>query len=135
MEFRVTDTAVSVCQMLADTVNEIPVDGDFQLPEYCPDVAAVLKCTVTPLVQSRQMSTDRLLADGVVQVRVLYLDEERRCVRAAEFSQPFSTAFPLPPVPGGAFWRLQAKTDYVNCRAVSPRRLDVHGAFTLKLQA
>lgn len=135
MEFRVTDTAVSVCDVLADTMSELPVDGDFVLPEYCPDVAAVLKCTLTPLVQSRQMSTDRLLADGVVQVRVLYLDEERRCVRSCEFSQPFSTAFPLPPMPGGAFLRLNAKTDYVNCRAVSPRRLDIHGAFTLKLRA
>lgn len=134
MDFRVSPTAVPVCETLADTFSEQPVDGDFVLPDYCPDIAAVLKCTLTATVQSRQLSTDRLLADGTAQVQVLYLDEERRCVRFCEFSQPFSASFPLPAVPSGTLVHLSAKTDYVNCRAVSPRRLDVHGAFTLKLR-
>ncbi len=134
MDFRVTEAAIPVCESLADLLNELPVDGDFVLPEYCPDVAAVLKCTLTVAVQNRQLSADRLLADGTVHIRVLYLDEERRCVRCCEFSQPFSTSFSLPAVLPNAFMNLSAKTDYVNCRAVSPRRLDVHGAFTLKLQ-
>lgn len=134
MDFHVTPTALSVCETLADAFSEQPVDGDFVLPDYCPDMAAVLKCTLTPVVQSRQTSTDRLLADGTVQIQVLYLDEERRCPRRCEFSQPFSASFPLSAPPDGALIRLCARTDYVNCRAVSPRRLDVHGAFTLKLR-
>lgn len=134
MDFRVTPTVVPVCETLADAFSEQPIDGDFVLPDYCPDIAAVLKCTLTATVQSRQLSTDRLLADGTAQVQVLYLDEERRCVRCCEFSQPFSASFPLPTVPSSALVRLSAKTDYVNCRAVSPRRLDVHGTFTLKLR-
>lgn len=134
MEFQVTPTAISVCDILADVFSEQPVDGDFVLPDYCPDIAAVLKCTLTATVQSRQLNTDRLLADGTAHIRVLYLDEDRRCVRCCEFAQPFSASFPLPAVPNDAMVRLTAKTDYVNCRAVSPRRLDVHGAFTLKLR-
>lgn len=135
MDFRVTPTIVPVCATVADAFNEQPVDGDFVLPDYCPDIAAVLKCTLTAQPQSRQLSTDRLLVDGTVQIHVLYLDEERRSLRACEFSQPFSASFPLPAVTGSTMVQLCAKTDYVNCRAVSPRRLDVHGAFTLKLHA
>ena len=133
MDFRVTETAAAVCEILADTFQEQPVDGDFVLPEYCPDVAAVLKCTVTPAVQSRQLTGDRLLTDGTVGIRVMYLDEDRRTVRCCEFSQPFSGAFSLGAVPPDAHIRLTARVDYVNCRAISPRRLDVHGAFTLHL--
>lgn len=134
MDLQVTPTTISVCELLADTLSEQPVDGDFVLPDYCPDIAAVLKCTLTATVQSRQMNTDRLLADGTVTVRVLYLDEERRAVRACEFAQPFSASFALSTSSNEALVRLTAKTDYVNCRAVSPRRLDVHGAFTLRLR-
>ena len=63
----------------------------------------------------------------------MYLDEERRCVRTCEFTQPFSTAFSLPPLSPQAFFTLHVHNDYVNCRAVGPRRLDIHGAFSVKL--
>lgn len=133
MEFQVIEQELSVCETLLDTFSEQPVDMDFVLPDYCPDIAAVLKCTLEATIQSRQQNGDRLTADGTATVRVLYLDEERKCVRCCEFSQPFSASFPLPAAPIGALVRLSAKPDYINCRATSPRRLDVHGAFTVKL--
>ncbi|MBE6757480.1 MAG: DUF3794 domain-containing protein [Ruminococcaceae bacterium] len=133
MDFRVSETAYTTCEAVVNAVSEQPVDGDFILPEYCPDVASVLKCHLTTTVQSRQMSGDRLTMEGTVGLRVLYLDEDRRCVRVCEFSQPFSTAFSLPPLTNKAFFYWHTETDYVNCRAVSPRRLDIHGAFTVTL--
>lgn len=133
MDFRVNETVYTTCEAVVNAVSEQPVDGDFVLPEYCPDMAAVLKCHLTPTVQSRQLSGDRLIVEGMVGLRVLYLDEERRCVRVCEFSQPFSTAFSLPPLTNKAFFYWHTETDYVNCRAVSPRRLDIHGAFTVSL--
>ncbi len=133
MDFRVTETAVSTSEAVVNAVSEQPVDGDFVLPEYCPDIASVLKCHLTPTVQTRQLSGDRLTVEGTVALRVLYLDEDRRCVRVCEFSQPFSTAFSLPPLSNKAFFYWHTDTDYVNCRAVSPRRLDIHGAFTVSL--
>lgn len=133
MDFRVNKTAIATGETVVNAVSEQPVDGDFVLPEYCPDVAAVLKCHLTPTVQTRQLSGDRLLMEGTVGLRVLYLDEDRRCVRVCEFSQPFSTTFSLPPLSNKAFFYWNTDTDYVNCRAVSPRRLDIHGAFTVSL--
>ncbi len=133
MDFRVTKTAIATSSAVVNAVSEQPVDGDFVLPEYCPDVASVLKCHLTPTVQTRQLSGDRLTVEGLLGLRVLYLDEERRSVRVCEFSQPFSTAFSLPPLTNKAFFYLNTDTDYVNCRAVSPRRLDIHGAFTVTL--
>ena len=43
-------------------------------------------------------------------------------------------SFAVKNVSVGAMIQVTAKTDYVNCRATSPRRLDVHGAFTVKLK-
>ncbi len=133
MEFRATEKAVPVCETVVNAVSELPVDGDFILPEYCPDVATVLKCHMTVTVQSRQLSGDRYMVDGTVLLGVLYLDEERRCVRTCEFSQPFSTVFSLPSPSPQSFFTLQVHNDYVNCRAIGPRRLDIHGAFSVQL--
>ena len=134
MDLKVMNKGIAVCETLFDDFDERPVDCDFVLPDYCPDIAAVLKCTLKPVVQSKQLSGDRLIADGIALIRVMYLDEGRKCVRCCEFSQPFTSTFAVKNVSVGAMIQVTAKTDYVNCRATSPRRLDVHGAFTVKLK-
>lgn len=134
MDFQEISKAVAVPEILFDDFDEQPVDCDFVLPDYCPDIAAVLKCTMRPVIQSKQMSGDRLTAEGQAMIRVMYLDEGRKCVRCCEFSQPFTSSFAVRGAGVGAEIRLTAKTDYINCRATSPRRLDLHGAFTVKLK-
>lgn len=133
MDMSQTIGRISMTEMILDESQERPVDMDFVLPDYLPDVAAVLKCTMTPVVQSRQQSGDRMMLDGTTQLRVMYLDEGRRHLHTCEISQPFSASFRIPPHEGEAAARSGIVPGYVNCRATSPRRLDIHGAFNVRL--
>lgn len=133
MERNTVYRRVDLCETLQNESNEHPIDSSFVLPDYCPDVAAVLKCTLQPSVLSRQVSSDRLIADGQTVVKILYLDEERICVRCCEFTVPFTEAFPLREPGAECETTVTVKPDYVNCRAISPRRLDVHGTVTVQL--
>ncbi len=128
MEFKAESAALSLCEN-GTIAAECTVDADCLLLDYCPDIAAVLKCTMTPAVLARRWSGDKLLVEGQAAVRVLYLDEGRKCVRTFECVQPFSCTLQgdegsntLPYV--------TVKVNYLNCRAVSPRRMDVHGTLT-----
>ncbi|HIZ20331.1 MAG TPA: DUF3794 domain-containing protein [Firmicutes bacterium] len=134
MDFKVINKAVAVPETLFDGLDERPVDCDFVLPDYFPDIAAVLKCTLRPVIQSKQLSGDRMLVDGVAVIQALYLDEARRCVHCCEFTKPFTSTFPVKTGAGVPCAWVSAKTDYCNCRATSPRRLDVHGAFSVRLK-
>ena len=116
-----------------DGFDERPVDCDFMLPDYLPDITAVLKCMMKPVVQSHQISGDRVMADGTVYLQLLYLDEERRCVHSYEHTQPFTSTFTVKDLGSSDVIRLAARVNYVNCRATSPRRVDVHGAFSVGL--
>lgn len=128
-------TAAAISEWICDERDERPIDGEFALPDYCPEVAAVLKCLVEPLIQTRQMAGDRVVAEGTVLIRVLYLDEERTQVHACDFSQPFTSTFVLKKGVGSApSCDISARTEYVNCRATGPRRLDIHGAFSVRLR-
>lgn len=122
---------VTISQVVLEREEECVVNGDFVLPEYCPDIAVVMKCLVTPRLLSRQWSGDRLLVDGMAVARVLYLDEERCCLREVEFTQPITCSLDAKGVPEEAFSRLDFTTKYANCRAVSPRRLEVRAALSL----
>ncbi len=117
-----------------DGFDEQPIDCDFVLPDYLPDITAVLKCMVNPVVQSHRISGDRITADGTAYLQVLYLDEERRCVYSYEHAQPFTSTFTVKDLNGNDVIRLSARVNYVNCRATGPRRVDIHGAFSVDLK-
>ena len=133
MEFQAITKQLNKMETVFDDVMEQPLDCDFVLPDYLPDIAAVLKCILRPVVQSKQISGDRVAADGTVGLQILYLDEERTCVRSFETTQPFSCSFTVKEMNNNDSVELSTSVNYVNCRATGPRRVDIHGAFGVKV--
>ncbi len=131
MEQLLRKEKIAVTESVLDAAEEYAISGDFILPEYCPDVAVVLKCMVTPQLHSRRWSGDTFVIDGMAVMRILYLDEERCCVREAEFTQPINCVLRGQSGCEGVPVRVWVTQDYVNCRAVSPRRIEVRGGFTV----
>lgn len=131
MENLLQERSVRMSHRVMDSTEECAVSGECNLPDYCPDIAAVLKCRMTPYLQNRQWSGDQLLVDGVVQIWILYLDEERCCPRTAEFSLPYSCALHSRGEGSGTAVAVRLASKYVNCRAVGPRRLEVRGAIVV----
>lgn len=133
MELQTTSRRIGLAETLFDDFDERPVDCDFVLPDFLPDIAAILKCMIRPVVQSHQITGDRVMADGTVYIQVLYLDEERKCVRSFESTQPFTSVFSVKNLQNHNTVSFSTKVNYVNCRATGPRRVDIHGAFSVKL--
>lgn len=135
MEQLLRKSTIQMTGYAIDKQEEYPISSEYTLPEYCPDVAVVLKCFADPRIQNRQWSNNQLLLDGNVIIRVLYLDEERKCVRSLEFAQPFACSLQSGGQINHAALVLDLQTKYLNCRALSPRRIEVRGAITVKAQA
>jgi len=126
MDFQVIEQSVGVSELLYEGAAEQPVDADITLPDYCPDVQRILKCMVYPRVQSVQTAGDRVTADGSALVRVLYVSEAGK-IYSHDQSYPFSKYVEGKGLDGGTSTTVRASAPYVNSRAVSPRRVDVHG--------
>lgn len=132
MELHGSKRTLRVCKQLCHDFEEKAVDVDVVLPDYCPVVSAILKCTMRPVITARFQSGDRYSVDGVTVLRILYMSDDRASVHCHEVTQPFSVSFRS----AGAVHHIpEAKVDYVNCRATGPRRFDVHGAFRVYLKA
>lgn len=134
MEYSINKGEIAVNETVLKTSSEQPIDIDFILPDYCPDIQKILKCGVYPKVTSRNLSSDRLDVEGVIEIKLLYLDSNKKNIRFCEYSSPFSHSFNLKKSSQdmiNCLLFVRAQLDYVNCRAISPRKLDVHGAFSL----
>lgn len=131
MDYTLEKKSVPVRETIFDGCLEQPIDLDFTLPDYCPGIEKILKCSVTPKIHSKELSGDRLTIDGMVTVCVLYIDEEKKSLRSCEHSIPYSGNMTVKSNCSDAVIIAYAKPEYVNCRAISQRRLDIHGAFSL----
>ncbi len=131
MDYTLSKKTMSLSETVFEGSLEQPIDLDFTLPDYCPDIQKILKCQVYPKVYTRNISGDRLEIDGASTVKVLYVDSLRNAVRTSEHTIPFSCSFNLKTLPQNALILTSTKPEYINCRALTPRRLDIHGAFTM----
>lgn len=131
MDFTLTPKPVFTASEALAICSEQPVDLDFTLPDYCADVEKIFKCTVTPEVFSANLSGGQLSIEGATFLRILYCSSDKKTLRCAEQSIPFSSVYNLSTESDQYSVSVKAETNYVNCKAVSPRRLMIHGAFSL----
>ena len=114
-----------------DTVAEQLADVDLTLPDYCPDIEKILKCTLTPKIQSKSLTGGQLCIEGICVVSVMYIDSIKKSIRCCEQNVNFSQSFSIKETPDNYVILTKTKSEYINCRALSPRRLVMHGAFSL----
>ncbi len=131
MEYTFKRAEYADSTVLFDGCQEQPLDLDVSLPDYCPDIQRILKCQVVPCISAHSINGDHLETEGVARVRVLYLDSREDTVRCCEIESGFSSSIPLRETAVSAAARVGARVEYINCRATSPRRLDIHGAFSV----
>ena len=130
MSIELTTKSIGTEKTLFDGFCDQSIDCDMNLPDYCPDVMRILRCTVQPSVISSKLAGDRAIADGNASIRVIYSDEKNR-ICCYETDYPFSKHAELSTPADNAVLICSAKCDYVNCRAVSKRRIDIHGTVSL----
>ena len=131
MDYLLKKTLVSTASQILDTVSEQCVDLDFTLPDYCADMEKILKCSLEPKIFTRSFSGGQLRVDGASLVRIIYCDSDKLKIRCCEQTLPFSATFPVSGDSSEHIILTQTKPEYLNCRAHTPRRLTVHGAFSL----
>ena len=131
MEYSVNKEMLGVCKTVFDGCLEQSVDLDFNLPDYCPDIQRILKCEVYPRITTRNIVGDRLNVEGIAIVNLIYLDSEKLSIRCCEHSSPFSVTFNLKSSCEDAIAFTKTKVEYINCRAVTQRRVYIHGAFSI----
>ncbi len=109
-----------------DQTIEHPIDVDFSLPEYLPEISRILKCTANPMVLSKSVSGAAVSIEGDVAINLLYSDNTGN-VSSFEYVIPFSKIIELPQTNVG-YVKVALKTNYLNYRPTGKRRMDIHGA-------
>lgn len=135
-ELRRSVGAVCVSETVYDGQAEQGVELDYVLPDYYPEIFRILCCRLTPRIMAYSLVGDsKLMIDGNVDIRVMYLAEDSNAVHCIEQRYTYSKTVDIGKTAAGGDIRvkLSSRADYCNCRAVSGRRIDVRGAISTKI--
>ncbi len=132
-ELRVSKQTLIQTKTALDTSFEQAVEKDFVLPDYCPDVFRILKCRVCPHVTSQSINGDKLTVDTEAEIKVMYLSENSSRISLLEHKLSFTKTLDLGSCTAPII-TASAALDYVNCRVVNQRRVDIRGAFTVEVK-
>jgi len=113
---------------------EQAVDIDFTLPDYCPDIAKIFKCQAMPRISSKGLNGKIITLDGTVLLTLLYCDKDGNLC-SYEYQYPFSKNVEMPNEHGNVNLCCKVNTEYINCRAVTGRKVDIHGAVGIFIKA
>lgn len=134
MNFNCETVKLGFCETVYETTAEQSLDADISLPDYCPEIQRILKCTVSPEITGVQNNSGRITADANAVVRILYIGDNGK-VSGYEQSYPVQKFIESSKITSETAVNVTAKTDYVNCRAVNPRRIDIRGMISFCFKA
>ena len=112
---------------------EQAIDVDFTLPDFCPDVSKIFKCHAVPRITSKSINGNTITIDGNVVITILYCDKDNTFC-SYEHSHHFSKSAELTNDISGCNALARIKCEYLNCRAVTGRKIDIHGALGIFLK-
>ncbi len=112
---------------------EQPIDVDFNLPDYCPDISKIFKCKAVSRISSKSLNDKSITIDGNICITVLYCDKDNNLC-SYEYQYPFNKVKEIEQDTQGCNVSCFIKTDYINCRAVTSRKIDIHGAATINIK-
>ena len=130
MDEKVVKTPLYTSETVFKDSAEVPVDIEFNLPDYCPEISRILKCRAVPRVSSKAAANHSVTVDGGVTVTVIYADSEDK-INSYEYQYPFSKSFDTGTETQGGCVAASVRCEYINCRAVTERKVDIHGALSV----
>ncbi len=126
MDLELQKTDINESVVISSVAASQNLDTQLSLPDYCSDIKRILKCTVEPGISNVSLKGERLSATGGVVVRLIYVGEDDT-VDCYETETDLSVMGEIKNPPQNALVFAKAKTDYINCRATSQRRVSVSG--------
>ncbi len=133
MELNKTVNSFATKVLAFEGAAEQTVESDITLPDYFPDIVKIIRCTLKPNVMSVNTAQNQLAVEGNCIVSVLYLSEDSK-FHCFEQRLPFSKLIDVRRTEDCVFCA-DASTEYVNCRVLSQRRIDIHAGVSINYKA
>lgn len=131
MELSLIRDSVRVNVPVFEGAAEHPVDCEIILPDYCPDIARVLRTEADACIDSKSVDGARLTVSGTVAIHIIYIPENSSNIRCVTRNEAFSHVFDLKEEAPDACVRAKARVEFINCRPIGARRVQIRSSVSI----
>lgn len=125
MDCDIVKDNIQLTKTVIDGFAEEKVDFDIIIPDYCSAASKILKCEVVPSITSKVFENDRLIADVICSVTVIYIDEITGVIRSICESTDFKQTFSINEELDNYRLKFKIRASGVICRLQNSRRISV----------
>ncbi|MFI3326048.1 MAG: DUF3794 domain-containing protein [Clostridia bacterium] len=133
MQTKLSHTNYDYFENLNNENIECPIDIEYSLPDYCPDIQKILKCIPYVELSAYSFTQDKFMCEGKLILHVEYMDEKNKSLRVCEIVKEYSSVKDVQPSSEKTFGKVNVSTGHIVCRAVSARKLDIHAPVKIEL--
>lgn len=127
MDFNMKKQKLTCDELWQEVSSQQSVETDITLPDYCSDIKRILKCIMIPGITNVSVSGENISVTGNVSIKLVYLGESDK-IDCYESNVDIKFFTAVKDMPDNAVVSAMAKTNYVNCRAVSQRKITLEGS-------
>ncbi|GEM_PF-1811452 len=124
MDFNKETKNIGLFEKACEASADHALDAELNLPDYCPAIQRIIKCSIIPNIISSRIQPGKITAEINAVVRLIYADESGN-IASYEQSDSFEKSVEHSSIAQDCISEIRIKTDYVNCRATSPRKADI----------
>jgi hypothetical protein len=135
MELNAATDYLGTNELLCDVTSEQPVEGEFTIPDYQPEIFKIIKAKAEPVVVQKIAVGSRATVDGYMRITVIYQSGGDKGLFSLIQKLPFSKQADLrEPAGDNSAVFCSVSLSYLNCRAVNQRRVDLRGAANISIR-
>lgn len=135
MNLKVNKEMISTTEVIYDGLQEQSVELDYILPDYYPDIFKMVKCQLSPKVISYTFNGDRATYELIAEIKIMYCSEQSNMLQCITQKLNYTKTVDFNQSCKDVNIKFKPKVDYINCRVVNQRRLDIRGAVSTKIKA
>ena len=132
MDFNFSKTGLNRLDKVFEGSTEQSIDAEITLPDYYPEVSKIHCCNAFTVIVNRQCAGENISIGGQVNLNVIYSDADGS-INLFQYAVPFNKTVPASVNVDGMNVDVTSKINYINHKAVAPRKLEIHGSATLNM--
>jgi hypothetical protein len=125
MDLNLSRDTVCINEPVFEGTAEHPIDCEIILPDYCPDIARILKSESCVSIDSKLIETNRMTVNGNLCIKIIYIPENSNSIRCITHNSPFNHDFNAKELSPNMFSKVKAKVEFTNCHPIGPRKVQV----------
>lgn len=119
-------------QLLRENSTTAILRDEYLIPDTHPDVQELLSVDAKPIITQKEVTTDKVLLEGVVQYNVLYLSrEENMLVSSVSYSEKFTNSLELTESEHRLECEVECKMEHINATIMNERKISIEGVINL----